>query len=105
MLLGLDHIFNNREHEKCMIVAKVYPIERADNAAGIAFADWLVRMTGVYDDVIALAIETGVVASPGALPKEKEFQRRALPRELYQVSFPFCACLLVFLGASLLVVF
>ena len=69
----LDHIFNNREHEKCMIIAKVYPIERADNKCGEAFADWLVRLCNVYDDVIALAIETGVVDAPGALPKEVSF--------------------------------
>jgi hypothetical protein len=102
----LDHIFNNREHEKCMIVAKVYPIERADNDCGVSFANWLVDMIGVYDDVIALAIETGVVAAPGALPKEKEKQRRVLPHELYLVStflfsflsvlFPCCFPLVVF---------
>ena len=80
----LDYIYNNREHEKCMIIAKIYPIERADNKAGEKFADWLVRLCGVYDDVIALAIMTGVVAAPGALPREKDKLRRVLPSELYK---------------------
>ena len=57
----IEHVFKNREHEKCMIIAKIYPIERADNIAGEKFAHWLVDMSGEYDDVIALAIETGVV--------------------------------------------
>ena len=80
----LDCIFNNREHEKCMTIAKIYPIERADNEAGEKFADWLVRLCGVYDDVIALAIMTGVVVAPGALPREKDKLRRVLPSELYK---------------------
>ena len=67
-----------------MIIAKIYPIERADNKAGEKFADWLVRLCGVYDDVIALAIMTGVVAAPGALPREKDKLRRVLPSELYK---------------------
>ncbi len=79
----LNHIFDNREHEKCMIIAKVYPIEMADNESGIAFAKWLVRLSGIYDDVIALAITTGVVPALGALPTEPGQQRRALPKEMY----------------------
>jgi len=67
-----------------MIIAKVFPIERADNEAGMAFADWLVRLCRVYDDVIALAIETGVVAAPGALPIEAGKLRRVLPKEMYK---------------------
>ena len=64
-----------------MIIARMYPIERADNIGGEKFAEWLVKMSGVYDDVIALAIETGVVPALGALPDDN--RRRCCPKQTY----------------------